>query len=140
MPESSRWTRASRTAVVAAVAVLCGVGAPGAMAAFLDGATAQSTMSTGTLQAPTGLTSGLCLLGSVTLTWSDAPGTLATGYEVRWSTTNGGPYTTGSATTLLTTRTVTGLSPLTTYHFVVRSTAGNWRSANSNQRSVSCAL
>ena len=124
---------ASLIAVVISVAT-----AKWALASFLDGAGATSTLSTDTLAPPSNLTAGLCLLGSVTLDWTATSSAWADGYEVRWGTTSGGPYTTGSATSLLPTKTVTGLSLLTTYYFVVRAYDGNWRSANTAQRTVAC--
>jgi hypothetical protein len=138
-PFRRRAGRTVRGAVaVAVLATALGAGAPLAVAAFLEGATAEATMSTATLQAPSGLSGGACLLGSVTLSWNATPSTWADGYEIRWSKTNGGPYTTGSTTSVLTTKVVTGLSLLTTYYFVVRAYDGNWRSPNSNQLTVGC--
>ena len=132
----------SRPAIaVAASVVIVAAGvaaAPRALAGFVDGASAVGTMSTATLQPPSNLTSGACLVGSVTLTWTSTPSTWADGYEIRWSKTNGGPYTTGSATSVLPTAVITGLSLLTTYYFVVRAYDGNWRSVNTAQRTVSC--
>lgn len=132
-----------RRPLVATLATLvvtgvCLVPARWALASFLDPATATSTMSTDTLAAPSNLTSGLCLLGSVTLSWTATPSTWADGYEIRWGTTSGGPYTTGSTTSVLPTTTVTGLSILTTYHFVVRAYDGAWRSPDTSQLTVSC--
>lgn len=142
MPEGRRppaGRRSGPAVVTAVVALLLSiVGAPLAVASFLDGGTAAGTMSAATLEPPSGLTSGTCLLGSVTLSWTATPSTWADGYEIRWSRTSGGPYTTGSTTSTLTTAVVSGLSLLTTYYFVVRAYDGNWRSVNSNQRTVSC--
>ena len=134
----SRAAVAVVTVVVAATAV--SVGPRLALASFLDTATASGawSVSTETLQPPSGLTSTGCLLGTVTLTWSASPSTWATGYEVRWSTTDGGPYDGGPLTTTLLTQQVSGLSALTTYHFVVRAYRGAWFSANSNQHTASC--
>ena len=98
------------------------------------------SVTTETLQPPTNLTSAGCLLGTVTLTWEASPSEWATGYEVRWSTTNGGPYNLGPLTTTLLTQQVTGLSALTTYYFVVRATRGAWFSVNSNQHTASCLV
>lgn len=109
-----------------------------ALASFLDGAAATSTFSTDTLMPPSGLNAGLCLLGSVTLSWTATPSSWADGYEVRWGTTSGGPYTAGSSTSVLPTKTITGLSLLTTHYFVVRAYDGNWRSAFTSQRAVGC--
>ena len=117
--------------------VLSVVGIPQALASFVTGATAASTLSTDTLAPPSNLTAGLCLVGSVTLSWTATPSSWADGYELRWGTTSGGPYP-NSTTSLTTTKLVTGLSLLTTHHFVVRAYDGAWRSVPTAQRSVSC--
>src|SRR5687767_79596 len=96
--------RRAAVAVVAAATLFSLVGASVAGASFLDNAAASGTLAAATLQAPSGLTSGTCLLGSVTLSWTATPSTWADGYEIRWSTTNGGPYTTGSTTSVLPTK------------------------------------
>lgn len=129
--------RAVLVALMIAVAVSVAT-ASWALASFLDGATATATLSTDTLAPPSNLNAGLCLVGAVTLSWTATPSTWADGYEIRWGTTSGGPYTTGSATSVLPTTTVTGLSLLTTYYFVVRAYDGNWRSAATAQRAVAC--
>ena len=136
-----RRTAGAVVTAVVATSVLA-VGPRFALASFLDTATASGgwSVTTETLQPPTGLTSTGCLLGTVTLTWSASPSGWATGYEVRWSTTNGGPYDRGPLTTTLLTQQVTGLSALTTYYFVVRATRGAWFSANSNQHTASCLV
>ena len=133
----ARPARAVLVALMIATLALVGT-ASWALASFLDGATATATLSTDTLAPPSGLTAGLCLLGAVTLNWTATPSAWADGYEVRWGKTSGGPYTTGSATSVLPTATVTGLSLFTTYYFVVRAYDGNWRSANTAQRAVAC--
>lgn len=108
-----------------------------AVASFLDPASATATVSTDTLAAPTNLTAGLCLVGAVTLGWT-ATSTWADGYEIRWGTSSGGPYSQGPVTSAVTTQTVTGLSLLTTHYFVVRAVDGAWRSPYSAERSVPC--
>ncbi|MDP9387895.1 MAG: fibronectin type III domain-containing protein, partial [Actinomycetota bacterium] len=124
-------------AATVAAATVSATAVPSALAAFHQSATATATLSTDTLAPPTDLTAGVCLLGSVTLSWTATPSTWADGYEVRWGTTSGGPYP-NSATALTTSHAVTGLSLLTTYHFVVRASDGNWRSSYTNQVSVLC--
>lgn len=138
----SRWRTGPAVATAVAATAVLAVGPRLALASFLDTATASSglTVSAETLQPPSGLGSTGCLLGTVTLTWTATPTTWAEGYEVRWSTTSGGPYTSGPLTTPLTTRQVTGLTILTTYHFVVRAYRGGWFSAYSNQHSASCLV
>ncbi len=143
MPDGVRPRRAlsrpARASVAAGLTLLFSAATTTwALASFLDGASATATLSTSTLAPPTSLGAGLCLLGSVTLNWTATPSTWADGYEIRWGTTSGGPYTTGSTTSVLPTKTVTGLSLLTTYYFVVRASYGNWRSVYTTQRAVSC--
>lgn len=144
MGERPRQRRGTAGAVVTAVVVtsVLAVVPRLALASFLDTATASGgwSVTTETLQPPTGLTSAGCLLGTVTLTWSASPSAWATGYEVRWSTTSGGPYDGGPLTTTLLTQQVSGLSALTTYHFVVRATRGAWFSANSDQHTAACLV
>ena len=109
-----------------------------AMATFLQGASAAGTLSAATLSPPSNLSSGLCLVGTVTLTWSATPSAWADGYELRWGTVSGGPYTTGSTTTALTSAVVSGLGLFQTYYFVVRAYDGGWRSVDTAQRTVNC--
>jgi endo-1,4-beta-xylanase len=84
---------------------------------------------TGPPPAPTGLvaTAGNA---QVQLSWNAS--TSATGYNVKRSTTSGGPYTT-VATVTGTSFTNTGLTNGTTYFFVVSATNANGESANSSQ-------
>ena len=134
-----RTRRVTAGALVATLTtgVLSVVGVPQALASFVTGATATSTLSTDTLAPPSNLTAGLCLVGAVTLSWTATPSTWADGYELRWGTTSGGPYP-NSTTILTTTKLVTGLSLLTTHYFVVRAYDGGWRSSFTVQRSVGC--
>ncbi|MGH9179539.1 MAG: fibronectin type III domain-containing protein, partial [Acidimicrobiales bacterium] len=133
-PVRSAWAASA----VAAAALVAVAPARWALASFVDPGAALATWSTDTLAAPSDLTSGLCLLGSVTLSWTATPSTWADGYEIRWGTTPGGPYTTGSATSVVTTAAITGLSLLTTYYFVVRAYDGGWRSPFTPERAVAC--
>jgi hypothetical protein len=72
-------------------------------------------------------TCDLALDAAVTVTWTAASTTWASGYEVRWGTTSGGPYPSSSGI-------VSGLSYTTpelglgTYYFVVHSAKEAWRS------------
>jgi hypothetical protein len=86
------------------------------------------------LTAPTGL-SFLPLNGQAFLTWNTVLG--ATGFNVKRSTTSGGPYTLVGSTAART-FTSTGLTNGTTYFFVVSATAGGsgCESANSAQVAV----
>jgi hypothetical protein len=83
----------------------------------------------GTLAIPTGL-SATAGNAQVALSWSAAGG--ATGYNVKSSTTNGGPYITIASPTT-TSYTNTGLVNGTTYYYVVSATAGSNESSNSIQ-------
>src|SRR6202035_1354179 len=75
--------------------------------------------------------------GQVGLSWSASSG--ATSYNVKRSTTNGGPYTTiGSPTT--TGYTDTGLTNGTTYYYVVSAVNAAGESANSSQVSATPRL
>lgn len=135
---------------VAAVAI--GVlGAATSLAVYVDsdqlGANGFSTLA---VSPPTGVTAemdcGLLTLGKgVVVSWDAAPD--AGGYQVLRSTTSGGPYdpvaTVDAGTT---SHKDTSVANSTTYHYVVRTTAGTWSSADSTQVSVttpsllSCSL
>ena len=82
--------------------------------------------------APTGL-SATAGNAQISLSWSAVSG--ATSYNVKLSTTNGGPYTTVSSPTG-TSFTNTGLTNGTTYYYVVTALNANGESANSNQASA----
>jgi regulation of enolase protein 1 (concanavalin A-like superfamily) len=86
--------------------------------------------------APTGLTASAGN-GQVSLTWSAAAG--ATSYNVKWSTTSGGPYTVTPGITT-TSHTVSGLTNGQPYHFVVSAANGSGESANSTQVTATPAL
>ena len=101
------------------------------------------TVSTGTLAAPTGLTAvrGTCAIlssNAVNLSWTATSSTFADGYIVLRSTTSGSGYAQiGSVTGRTTTTFIDGTPAfLTTYYYVVQATRNNWRSANSNQASL----
>jgi hypothetical protein len=71
--------------------------------------------------------------GQVTLSWSASSG--ASSYNVKRSTTNGGPYTTIASPTT-TGYTNTGLTNGTTYYYVVSAVNTSGESANSSQVSA----
>ena len=73
----------------------------------------------------------------VALSWSTAAG--ATNYNVKFSTTNGGPYTT-IASTATTTYTNTGLANGTTYYYVVSAANSFGESSNSVQISATTTV
>lgn len=108
-----------------------------ALASFADGADATATLSTDTLAPPGDLTADVCLLGSVTLSWTASPSAWADGYEVRWGTSSGGPYP-SSTTSATTSAVVSGLALLTTHYFVVRAYDASWRSTPTPELAVAC--
>lgn len=106
-----------------------------ALAAFTSSPTATTTLATNTLAPPTdpAAANGPCtpLNKSVVVSWTPTTSTWADGYEILGSLLAVGPFTTiatvdGAATTSYT---VNGLATATTYHYVVKATKANWRSA-----------
>ncbi len=121
--------------LVVAAAALTG----SASAAFQSSSSAVSeSITTGSLAAPT-LVKATCvaLSSNVTLTWTATTSTIATGYKIFRSTTNGGPYTAIGTVTGRTTTTYTDtIATLTTQYYVVQATRNNWTSPDSNQSGV----
>lgn len=127
------------TVLAAAVAALLTTGSV-ALAQYEDGDLAAHTVSTDVLQPPTNpaTANGPCTSGvstSVVVSWTPTPSTWADGYEVLGALVSGGPYSpvgtvSGASSTSYT---VTGLGFATTYHYVVKATKGNWRSAATAQ-------
>ncbi len=85
------------------------------------------------LAAPTGITATAAAT-QVTVSWSLVNG--ATGYNVKRSTTSGGPYTIVAAGVTGTAYTNTGLVNGTTYYYVVSARSATAESANSAQASA----
>jgi Right handed beta helix region/Fibronectin type III domain len=83
--------------------------------------------------APTGLTASPGN-GQVTLNWNASSG--ASSYNVKRSTTSGGPYTTIATGVTSTSFTNTGLTNGTTFFFVVSAVNSAGESGNSNQASA----
>jgi fibronectin type 3 domain-containing protein len=83
--------------------------------------------------APTGLTA-TAGNAQVSLSWTSSSG--ATNYNVKRSTTSGGPYTTIATGITATTYTDTGLTNGTTYYYVVSAVNAGGESPNSNQASA----
>ncbi|MBI2946443.1 MAG: DUF1929 domain-containing protein [Verrucomicrobia bacterium] len=83
--------------------------------------------------APTGLTASPGIR-EVTLNWNASP--TATSYNVKRSTTSGGPYTTIATGVTGTTHRDTGLTAGTTYFYVVSGVNPQGESPNSNQASA----
>jgi fibronectin type 3 domain-containing protein len=86
--------------------------------------------------APTGLTA-TAGNAQVALNWSASTG--ATSYNVKRSTTSGGPYTTASSPTA-TNYTDTGLTNGTKYYYVVSAVSASGESANSSQVNATPAV
>jgi thermitase len=80
--------------------------------------------------APTGLTA-TAGDAKVTLGWTASAG--ATGYNVKRSTTTGGPYTTIGTGVFTTSYTDTAVTNGTAYYYVVSATNANGESSNSNE-------
>ena len=114
---------------------------PPASAGFVASTTASNTIGTATLGPATSPSAarGACVLAvsaSIVVSW--ATSSLATGYQVKYGTTNGGPYGTtvtaaGGATT---SKTIPLLAFSTTYYAVVVATVGGWTSSQTSQVSV----
>jgi fibronectin type 3 domain-containing protein len=86
--------------------------------------------------APTGLTA-TAGNAQVSLSWNASSG--ATSYNVKRSTTSGGPYSTIATGVTTTSYTNTNLINGTTYHFVVSAVNSAGQSGNSNQASATPA-
>ena len=138
-----------RIAIAALVTVLALLGAnvTSTAALFTDApGVGSNSVSTATLQPPTGLTAtaGCQLLApKITLSWTATTSAYADGYDVYRSTTNGGPYTLRAHVTGRTSVTYTdnsGLNTNTTYYYVLQSTASSWTSVNSGQASAKTPL
>jgi regulation of enolase protein 1 (concanavalin A-like superfamily)/fibronectin type 3 domain-containing protein len=88
-------------------------------------------------QLPPAAPTGLAAMGynlEADLSWTASSG--ATGYNVKRSTTSGGPYTTIATGITPTVYTDTALTNGTTYYYVVTGTGLGGESANSNQASA----
>lgn len=130
--------RAPVTKIALALALVVGLLVPWlaapAGAAWGSAAGGSATGRATALAAPSApaATCDLVLDAAVTVTWAAAATTWASGYEVRWGTTSGGPYPNSSGL-------VAGLSYTTpelglgTYYFVVHSAKESWRSAPTAQ-------
>lgn len=130
-----------RLAVGVAVAVALGAGTA-ATALFGDSsAVGSNTFTTATLSPPT-LDAAIAdpVACTITLTWTaPASGPAPDGYDVYRAALAGGPYSFVKHVGVVTTTTDTGLTPVTTYHYVLRSTRSAWTSADSNERSATTA-
>lgn len=144
MPGSPRdaFARRRRLHAIAALAGLVLGASSVAAASFTSSVSVSHTMSSAVLQAPTSVaaTNGTCVplvSTRVNLLWTATTSTFADGYEVLRKA-GSGSFTTiatvsGPATT---TYTDTEVSFATAYVYVVQSTKSSWRSADSNEASV----
>ena len=80
---------------------------------------------------PTGLTPTVISSNQINLSWNASTG--ATSYNVKRATVSGGPYTTIATGVTGTSYNNTGLTPATTYYYVVSAVNANGESANSSQ-------
>src|SRR5207244_3285904 len=81
--------------------------------------------------APTGLTATAASTNQINLSWTASSG--ATSYNAKRSGVNGGPYTTIATGVAATSYSDTGLTPGTTYYYVVSAINSNGESPNSAQ-------
>jgi hypothetical protein len=125
-------------AVMVAVCVLVGgaLDVERSSGLFTRVATNDSSLSSATLQPPTGTAVSGPQSTSLDITWNASGSAFTTGYDLLRAGTPGGPYVLvqsfGSGTLSYTDP---GLTPATTYYYVVRATAGNWTSVDSTEAS-----
>jgi hypothetical protein len=104
------------------------------LARLTDSDASTQTISTDTLDPPTGLsaTGG----ASIGLSWTATGDTYATGYEIRRSTTSGSGYSLVNSVTPRTATSTTDSPSAGTYYYVLRSYFQNWLSVDSNEASA----
>ncbi len=133
---SARSIRPIVGGVILSAAVLSQVVAPMASssALFVDSATTAGTVTTNTIDPPTGLAASVAGL-VVTLTWTaSTDAAVSTGYQIWRSTTSGSGYAqVGTRTPATATSTTDTVPAVGTYYYVLRTYAGTWVSVNSNQ-------
>lgn len=114
-----------------------------ANASFIAAPSASHSISTATLAAPSSASASVLVCvplatRTVRVSWTATTSTWGDGYEVLRATVNGGPYS--AVGTVAGQGTVTyddtSVASSTTYYYVVKATKLLWRSANSNQASV----
>jgi len=111
-----------------------------ALALLTESETVDSTFTTTTLNAPTGLSAAAALLLRVNLSWTATTDPRATGYQVLRGTANGGPYSQVATVTPKTATSYQDTVPLPgIYYYVLRTYYDSWTSANSNQAQVIAA-
>lgn len=128
-----------RLSIVFAIAGLL-LGASPAFAIFTGSdSISANTLTTATLQPPTGLTATGSGASGITVDWVASASSFTTGYRVMRATTSGGPYTqvgtTSSSVTDYQDPVAAG-----TYYYVVQATVSNWTSVNSTQVSATSTI
>ena len=132
-------TGLARVAAMAVALVLVSAAWPvrPALALLTESETVDSTFTTTTLHAPTGLSAAAALLLRVNLSWTATTDPRATGYQVLRGTANGGPYSQVATVTPKTATSYQDTVPLPgIYYYVLRTYYDSWTSANSNQAQV----
>jgi hypothetical protein len=110
--------------------------APVSLARLSSAQPSSAAFTTGSLAAPTSLTASANSSGIVTLGWTATASTKATGYDVLRSTTSGAGYSVVSTVTPRTATTTTNSPGNGTWYYVLQSVYQGWRSASSNEASV----
>jgi hypothetical protein len=138
-------SRARSSTSAAAIALALGVAhlawpLQPVLAILSENEVVQSTFTTTSLHAPTGLSASAALLLRVNLSWTATTDARATGYQVLRGTANGGPYSQVGTVAGKATTTYQDNVPLPgTYYYVLRTYYDSWASANSNQAQLIAA-
>lgn len=131
--------------VAAAVTAMLFAQALPSLATFRPTTAASNTVSTATLQPPTGLGGTTSCSGPGTaqasLTWTATASAFADGYDVYRGTSNGGPYSNIAHVSGGATASYADPGPLADgnkhYYYVLKSTFGtSWTSLNSSQANL----
>ncbi|TAK96204.1 MAG: DUF1349 domain-containing protein, partial [Verrucomicrobia bacterium] len=137
-PDGTNWTQIGSTTINMASAVYAGLALTShnnstSCTVTFDNVTVPSWPSVPVPSAPTWISATIGD-GRAVLNWASSAN--ATGYNLKRSSTNSGPYTVVAANTSLTTFTNIGLANGTVYYYVVAATNSAGESANSTQLSV----
>lgn len=127
-------TRSAAALGVVAIAAALAVSAPISLARLTAAKTSTSTLGTATLQPPTGLTGTGG--SSAALSWTPSVTAQAGGYYVFRSATSGSGYSQVQAVSPATLSATTDAPAAGTWYYVLKTYAGTWTSANSNEASV----
>ncbi|MQA00876.1 MAG: hypothetical protein GEU80_16400 [Dehalococcoidia bacterium] len=113
--------------------------APGTLGAFVaDEANAANLFATATLEPPEDLAATVVDATTVDLAWTATVSAFSEGYDVYRSEVLGGPYAYVDSVVGLPTTAYQdgGLTPGTTYYYVVRATYQSWASGDSGETSA----